>query len=1177
MSIAIYLLGQPFLLFDGQPFRFAAPPKTFPLLAYLLLHRQQAISRQQIAFVLWPDDNEADARAKLRRHLHQLQRALPPATPERPWLLLDAASVRWNPSTDFWLDVAAFEVLSAKAETWADAVQLYRGDLLENAYDDWVFFERERLREAYFTCLRQLVLQHRAQRSYPTAIAFAQKILAHDSCREDALRQLVSLRYEAGDRAGAIQEYEVFMHRLQQEMGLTPMPETQALYELVLQNARLPGAEVSQELSATSISETSTAPPSFLPFVGRDSELAQLSAWWDRAARGHGGLALVGGEAGIGKTRLLRELGLLAEQQGGRVLYGSTPSYELRPYQAMIDALQSALPLLLDLRYVSTSLAALAGLLPELHTRCTLPSLPALEPEKERVRLFDAVATILEKLAVPRPLLLVVEDLHWAGESTLALIEFIVRRAVHQPLLVVASYREEEVPRSHPLRAMRRRLQAEKLVEHQALRRLNRRAVENLFVQLSAANLPSGVTHLDAAARLHNASEGNPLFLNLLLQDWQKTGRFDEAALPQSIQAAISLRLAQLSPFARSYAEIAAVLGTTFDFDASREVGGWRECQALDALSELLDAQLVRDTAASTEYAFIHHLIQSSLYAQIPEAKRRHRHLRAAEVLEQLYPDPRDALAGTLALHYDRGGAAERAIPYYQKAVQKYLAVFAESEALAALNRALFLAEQGPSLKRERLLVDLLLLREAIYHRSGDRVAQQDDLAHLEKLVAALDDPSATCEVWLRAIAYHSILGERQLEAEKIRQLKTWVHPLSDPSWRARAWLAEGNYKALVNAYADAQACLQQALALYQAAGDVGGRITCLCALANIAIEQGCFADVQALLEQAEACSSTCDNPSALVQSLRTASGALFAHQNFGEAKALTHRMLDLCRTVGDRNGEADALALLAAVSARTFNVTQAGEYYIQAEQLYHAIGKRQGQAAVMVNRCLLLVGRLGLYEDGLDLIRRAAKMFRLLEDVRGQTVCAVNEGLIALYLGQYESAYTASRRGLELARQMNSRVMEANALANLGSAERELGRLDDAIVHMEAGLNTRRELGQPADLGTDLCDLTVTYCRKGDTTAMQRSCAEMLALYEQAQDAMMHPQYILWAAAQVYSHTGEKARAGEFLAQAYAVLQQKSADMAANSPVAENNYLRLPFNRQIIAAYERNEWPKYT
>ncbi|MBI5568169.1 MAG: hypothetical protein HY870_24960, partial [Chloroflexi bacterium] len=399
--------------------------------------------------------------------------------------------------------------------------------------------------------------------------------------------------------------------------------------------------------------------------------------------------------------------------------------------------------------------------------------------------------------------------------------------------------------------------------------------------------------------------------------------------------------------------------------------------------------------------------------------------------------------------------------------------------------------------------------------------------------------------------------------------------------WQARAALAAGQYQLLISAYPQAQVTLQRAADLAQQAGDdaaqvaagqVAALIAAQCALADVAVQQGHFDAAQAALKLADQLAGSQSNRSVLVTALRAASGASFAKQDFDAAHAVATQMLDVCRTLGDREGEADALARLAAVAARRYQVQTARQLYAEAERLYNALGKRQGQAAVMVNTSMLLVGRLGRYAEGLTLTRQADAIFRELNDVRGQAICALNEGMITLYLGDYAAGRTASRRGLELARQMNSRLMEANALANLGAAERELGNLPQAIAHMEAGLAIRRTLGQPAELGTDLCDLTVAYCRHGDLAAAQRTTAEMLKLYAQSEASMMHPQYILWAAAQTYRAVGDEARAQDLLQRAADVMRQRIADI----PEAESqsSYYELPFNRQIVAAVERQVWP---
>src|SRR5207248_10110664 len=136
--LCIHLFGEPRCFLDGEPLKLSAPPKTMPLWAYLLLHRTHPVARETLALTLWPDEPESEVRANLRRHLHHLQRALPPAPPNRPWLLSDAETLCWNPQADAWLDVAEFERLSADPARLPEAVELYTGDLLAHVYEDWL-------------------------------------------------------------------------------------------------------------------------------------------------------------------------------------------------------------------------------------------------------------------------------------------------------------------------------------------------------------------------------------------------------------------------------------------------------------------------------------------------------------------------------------------------------------------------------------------------------------------------------------------------------------------------------------------------------------------------------------------------------------------------------------------------------------------------------------------------------------------------------------------------------------------------------------------------------------------------------------------------------------------------------------------------------------------------------
>jgi len=234
-GLQIRLLGGLQLFMHDVPIKFAAPLKASALLAYLIVKRSRTMPRDTIAFALWPDEDEAKARANLRRHIAMLQHVLPTSDP--PVILADQRSIRWNTEFDPIVDLCEFERLSAFPGGASAAVALYAGDLLPAVYDEWLMTERERLRMLQSANLERLTEGYRRDGDYPNAIRSGKMLLDHDPWREDTLRRIMMLRYESGDRAGALQEYEQFTRRLQTDLQVAPMPETIACFESILRNA----------------------------------------------------------------------------------------------------------------------------------------------------------------------------------------------------------------------------------------------------------------------------------------------------------------------------------------------------------------------------------------------------------------------------------------------------------------------------------------------------------------------------------------------------------------------------------------------------------------------------------------------------------------------------------------------------------------------------------------------------------------------------------------------------------------------------------------------------------------------------------------------------------------------------------------------------------------------------
>jgi len=232
---------------------------------------------------------------------------------------------------------------------------------------------------------------------------------------------------------------------------------------------------------------------------------------------------------------------------------------------------------------------------------------------------------------------------------------------------------------------------------------------------------------------------------------------------------------------------------------------------------------------------------------------------------------------------------------------------------------------------------------------------------------------------------------------------------------------------------------------------------------------------------------------------------------------------------------------------------------------LYTRLGKLQGQAATHMN-VIVLESAVGRYREAIDHLRQAQAIFERLNDLRGQTICAVNLSRLLYFTGDAAASLTWAQRGLELTHALHSKPLEAAAFGNLGVAERELGRLDQAIVHLEASVELRRELGgQVIDRCLDMADLIGAYLQADRVVDAERLTREMMAIYAHEAEHFSQPQRVLFAAAQTYRAVGDTAHSAALLAQACTSVQQQIDAL----PDVESRVLaqQIPYNREILEA----------
>ena len=793
--LKICLLGGFELRGDDEPLPPPATLKARSLLAYLVsssrVHRDRGCLREQLADLFWPDRPRDKALRSLSTALWHIRRVLPPGD----HILADAQTVRFNPRSDYWLDVEEFEKLvnwetgklvdlsqeqttnlpvyqSTNLPTsllaLREAVSLYRGDFLEGFYDDWCLEERYRLEALYLGALERLVAAHEGLGQLEEALRYAGLLLARDPLREGVHRTAIRLHLRLGNRAEAVRQANWCRAVLRTELGIEPAPETAVLCDELL------GPAWRREPSAEPLAQRGPPPrsqPALIlgspPFVGREAEWEPLLAHWERALSGQGHLVLVSGEAGIGKTRLVEELSRYVRQRGDWVACGRCYEYERAlPHGLLADLLRAVLAntsaQILE-RLPPWQAAELARLAPEVGEHLPPPPFAPLQvggekrggADQQQARLFDATTIFLLDQARQNPLLLVLEDLHWANDSTLAWLHYLARRLPQASILLVATYRGEEVGPNHTLHGLALQLERSGLATRLELARLPQEALGHWMVGASDG----------LVARIHHQTEGNSFFtletLRALFEDGQVRlvgGRWVEEAapsglpIPASVRQVVQVRLERLSSPAREATAVAAVIGHAFDFAVLEQAWGRGEEATLEALDELLRRRLVREGSGSSglDYEFDHHLVREVIYQGLHYRRRWRLHRLVGEAMERLYAG-RPGVAGELAHHFERARETEKALAWLVEAGEQAQQGYAPQEALGYFRRALALLDPD----RANGLAARALTGLAIVHRDviGEEDAAWEWLERALSIWEALGDWAGIAEACY-ALAY---------------------------------------------------------------------------------------------------------------------------------------------------------------------------------------------------------------------------------------------------------------------------------------------------------------------------------------------------------------------------------------------------------------------------------------
>jgi DNA-binding SARP family transcriptional activator len=642
--LEVRLLGPFELRADATPVVLAST-RAQSLLAYLALRHGAPQRRDRVAFLLWPESTGQQARTNLRHVLHTLRGAIPHADRH---LRATAQTLALH---DVSTDVQAFDAALADKDD-AAAANLYRGDLLDGWYDDWVAAEREEYRRRMMAALDRLVPMREAAGDLGAATRYAERARALDRLAEAPYRMLIRLHDAQGDRARAVRIYHECVAMLEDELGVGPSAETRALYE-----ALLPSGGTAERAAGAGA------------FVGRRTERRRLTELWRDAGSGPPHLVVVSGEPGIGKTRLVEEFRQWAAQRGAVV--ASARSYRAEgtlAYAPVVSWLRDLGVARWRGHLQPAQLAALAPLLPELGVE------PAPADPGARLRLFDAAMGALH--ARGKPVLLIADDLHAADSPTLQFLHYLLRAEAPGPVLVAATARLAETDPGHPVPALLAGLAALGRCTELPLDRLNRAETAVL-----AGRLGHRLEGADAE-RLHAETEGSPLFVvEALRAGW------DGDVLTARVQAVLEARLLQLTPGARELAGVAAAAGSSVSVDVLALVHPGGADRVVPDLDELWRRQVLL-TGGGDTYDFSHDKLREMAYRLLSPAQRRRNHGLLAGALREVYAERPDDVAGQVAAHLHAAGARAEAVDWYLRAARAAQRLYADAEAADLLWQA---------------------------------------------------------------------------------------------------------------------------------------------------------------------------------------------------------------------------------------------------------------------------------------------------------------------------------------------------------------------------------------------------------------------------------------------------------------------------------------------------------
>lgn len=819
--------------------------------------------------------------------------------------------------------------------------------------------------------------------------------------------------------ADRFESAQLTLQAIAEALGESPPPESDVIRESYLQAAE---------------------------FVGREKEIGLLQVALRQAIMGEGSAWLIGGETGVGKSRLVRELQTLALVEGFLVLKGKGIQGEGGlSYQVWRDPLRHLI--LTSNTIDDLSAGVLMPLIPDIDRllgREVNPP-PKVDEEASLIRLFTTISRLVQQQR--RPIIIILEDLHLVNRS-LSLLPFIARQCSSLPLIVVATYRNDE------------RSELPVTLKEMKLMMLERLKKEDVAV-LAASMLGEVGDQPDLVARLHKETEGNALFLVEVVRSLaQQTGRLEDIAdeewqtplLPDGILTIIDQRLARIMPSEQNLLRITAVAGREIDLTLLHELDDSKAVNRL--LSLCAEANILE--VQNGQWHFTHEKIRERILAQIPTDQLSAYHRKIAELIEKCYPNEIQR-AVSLTFHWGEAGDLEKARFYAQKAGRYACDRFAHHEAIVFLERAITLTEDP----HERF--DLLYLREASCNALGNRVEQERDLARLAELAAKVGTPEDRAKVTLRYSHWAQVTGKYKIAISMAQEVVRTGAAMANIKLHAEGRLAWG-------------------IALFH---------------------QGQTAAAVAQFDQAAALCRYSELEETLILALLGCANGYFRQGKYDMAETLSTEALELSERLNFKRYQAEALDRLAETAVHRGIQEKAREYMKDALQIIEQLGLRCLEGDLHRTLSLTYFWEQQ-FDSALRHGRMAHKIFQEVGDRQNESRLWNILGIIFQVMGDHYKAYLHFKASLLMAHEMQVAWTLEAAHSNIAGSLLMMGMVDKAQFHLKESLHFNQSSKNGQAKGFTLFRRGLLYFFDEEFVEAEKQFKETLAYLEEVPSPMI-------------------------------------------------------------------------